>query len=134
MSDSQAIDRTVRQNDSSTLLSSRHTRCKTCRGYVDDRWYPRCHASANEVQITGTSTATKPESDVEDDLDDTLEVEVIIVRSNPMTPIPCSNSDDSSKAHSDVTEREQDQIIHNMCYECNEKVLIEMKMNGTCHG
>ena len=97
MSDSPAIDRTVRQNDGLTSLSSRHIRCETCKGYVDDRWYPRCHTSANEVQITGRSTAT---------------------------------SDDSSNGNSDATEREDEQEIFSMCYECNEKVQIQMKING----
>jgi hypothetical protein len=134
MSDSPAIDRTVRQNDGFTSLSSRHIRCETCRGYVDDRWYPRCHTSANEVQTTGTSTATRSSSDVEDDSESTLEVKVVTVRSNPMTPIPRSNSNDSSNEHSDATEREDEQEIFSMCHECNEKVPIQMKINGTCHG
>ena len=51
-----------------------------------------------------------------------------------MTPIPRSNSDDSSNGHSDATEREDEQEIFSMCYECNEKVPIQMKINGTCHG
>jgi hypothetical protein len=134
MSDSPAIDRRVRQNDGVTTLSSRHIRCETCRGYVDDRWYPRCHTSANEVHITGTSTATRSTQDDGDESESTLEVEVITVGSNSMTPIPRHNSDDNSEAYSNATEREEDQIIYSMCYECNEKVLIQMKMNGTCHG
>ena len=51
-----------------------------------------------------------------------------------MTPIPRHNSDDSSEDHSDVTESEEEKIIYSMCYDCNEKVLAQMKMNGTCHG
>ena len=38
-SEAPGIDRVVRQDDGS--LSSRHILCDTCRGYVDDQWYPR---------------------------------------------------------------------------------------------
>ena len=48
-----------------------------------------------------------------------------------MTPIPRHNSDDSSNEHSDATEGEDDQEIFSMCYECNERVPIQMKINGT---
>jgi hypothetical protein len=79
---------------------------------------------ANEDHITGTSTATRSTPDVEDDLESTLEVEVVTVGSKPMTPIPRHNSDKSSETHSDASEREEDQIIYSMCCKCNEKVLI----------
>ena len=59
---------------------------------------------------------------------------MVRVGSNLMTPIPRRNSDESSEDKSDATEREDDQIIYRYCYECDEKVLIQMKMNGTCHG
>ena len=51
-----------------------------------------------------------------------------------MTPIPRHKSDDSSNANSDATEGEDEQEIFSMCYDCNEKVLIQIKINGTCHG
>ena len=51
-----------------------------------------------------------------------------------MTPLPRHNSDDSSKANSDKTEGEDEQEIFSMCYQCNEKVPIQMKENGSCHG
>ena len=63
-----------------------------------------------------------------------IEVEVVTVRRNPMTPIPRHNSDDSSDGHSDATESEDEQEIFSMCYECNEQVPIQMKINGTCDG
>jgi hypothetical protein len=134
MSDLPAIDRKVRQNDGSTLLSSRHIRCETCRGYVDNRWYPRCYISKNEVQITGTSAEQKSTADDGECSESTLEEEVVTVRSNPMTPIPRRNSDDSSNTNSDATEGEVEQEIFSMYYECNVRVPIQMKINGTCHG
>jgi hypothetical protein len=133
-SDSPAIDRSVRQNDGSTLISSRNIQCETCREYVDDRWHPRCHTRANEVHITETSTEHKSASDDGDCSESALEVEVVTVKSNPMTPIPRHNSDDSSNGRSNATEGEDEQEIFSMCYECNERVPIQMKINGTCHG
>ena len=59
---------------------------------------------------------------------------MVTVRNDPMTPIPRHNSDDSSEKHSDATESEDDQEIFSMCYECNERVPIQMKENETCHG
>ena len=108
----------------------------TCRGYVDDRWYPRYHTRANDVQITGSSTANRPTADDGEWSDSTVEVEVKVVRvrNDPMTSLPRRNSDDSSEESSDATEGEDEQEIFSMCYECNEKVPIQMKENGTCHG
>jgi hypothetical protein len=103
-----------------------------CRGYVDDRWYLRYHARSNEVQITGVSKANKSPA-----ADENLEmsaVEVVTARNDPMTPIPRYNSDDSSERQSDATESEEDKVIFSMCYECNDKVSIQMKENETCHG
>ena len=51
-----------------------------------------------------------------------------------MTPLPRHNTDDSSEDNSDNTEGKDEQEIFSMCYECNEKVPIQMKENGTCHG
>jgi hypothetical protein len=51
-----------------------------------------------------------------------------------MTPIPRNNSDDSSNEHSDATEEEDEQKVFSMCYDFNERVPIQMKMNGTYHG
>ena len=51
-----------------------------------------------------------------------------------MTPIPRHNSDDSSEEHSEATKGEDDQEIFSMCYECDDKVPIQMKENGICHG
>jgi hypothetical protein len=47
-------------------------------------------------------------------------LEVVTVWNNPMTPIPCHNSDDSSKGKSDATEGEDEQGMFSMCYESNE--------------
>ena len=52
-SEDPSIDRVVRQHDG--RLSSRHIRCDTCRGWVDDQWYPRCHEISREAPITGVS-------------------------------------------------------------------------------
>jgi hypothetical protein len=49
--ESAAIDRTVRPIDGSTPVSSRHIICEVYRGYVDNRWYPRCHKRSIKVQI-----------------------------------------------------------------------------------
>ena len=114
----------VRLDDGSTPLSSRHIRCDTCRRYVDDRWYPRCHTRENDVQITGSSTANQPTADDGEWSDSTVEVEVVRVTNVPMTPLPRRNSDDSSEGNSDATEGEDEQEIFSMCYECNEKVSI----------
>ena len=59
----------------------------------------------------GTSTTARSTSDVDDESESTVEVEMVTVGSNPMTPIPRHNSDESSEANSDATEREEDQII-----------------------
>jgi hypothetical protein len=110
-----------------------HILCDTCRGYVDDRWYPRCHTRSNEVQITDASTTNNPTDNHGEWSDWTLEVEVVTVRRNPITPIPRHNSDDSSNGHSGATEGEDEQEIFSMCYECNEQVPIQMKINEPCH-
>ena len=91
-------------------------------GYVDDRWYPRCHTRSYEVQITEASTANKSTADDGEWLDST--VEVVTVRNDPMTPIPRHKSDDSSDERSDATEGEEDKEIFSMCYECNDKLQI----------
>ena len=46
-----------------------------------------------------------------------------------MTPIPHVNSDDS-----DGTETEDEKVIVSMCCQCGERVPIQMKENGSCHG
>jgi hypothetical protein len=98
-----------------------------CRGYVDDRWYPRCQTRSNEVQITGTSKANKWSEA------STVEVVMVIVRDDLMTPKPRQDSDDSGDGQSDTTESEEDKVIFSICYQCNDKVPIQMKKNGTCH-
>ena len=66
--------------------------------------------------------------------DSTVEVEVVRVRNDPMTPLPRHNSDDSSESNSDNTEGEDEKEIFGMCYQCNWKVPNQMKENGSCHG
>ena len=95
-SKSPAIDRTVRSTDNSVPLSSRHILCNVCRGYGDDRWYPRCHTRSYVVQITGVLTANKSTAE-EDEWSETSTVEVVTVRNKPMTPIPRHSSDNSSE-------------------------------------
>ena len=56
-------------------------------------------------------------------------VEVVRVTNNSMTPTPHVNSDDS-----DGTETEEERVIVSMCCQCGERVLIQMKENGSCHG
>ena len=56
-------------------------------------------------------------------------VEVVRVTNNAMTPIPHVNSDDS-----DGTETEDEKVIVSMCCQCGERVPIQMKENGSCHG
>jgi hypothetical protein len=53
-------------------------------------------------------------------------VEVIRVRNNSMTPIPHVNSDG--------TETEDERVIVSTCCQCNERVPIQLKENGSCHG
>ena len=60
-SENPGIDRVVRQDEG--RLSSRHIRCDTCRGWVDDRWYPRCHEISKEVPITGVSAGSQTNAD-----------------------------------------------------------------------
>jgi hypothetical protein len=129
--ESAEIDRTVRPIDASTAVSSRHIMCKVCRGCVDDRWYPRCHTRSYEVQKTEASKTNKSPADNGEWSElSTVEVEVVTARDDPMTPIPSHNSDDNS----DSTESEEDKVIYSTCYQCNDKVPIQMKKNGTCHG
>jgi L-lysine 2,3-aminomutase len=59
---------------------------------------------------------------------------VVTVRDDPMTPIPRQDSDDSNEGRSDATESDEDKDIYSMCYEYNDKLPIQMKENGTCHG
>jgi hypothetical protein len=73
-----------------------------------------------KTEIPGKSTTDKATPDDGDGSESMLEVEVVTVKSNPMTPIPRHNSDDSSNGHSDATEAEDKQEIISMCYECNE--------------
>ena len=101
---------------------------------MDDRWYPRCHTRSNEVSITGVSAGNQATADDGEWTDSTVEVEVVRVRNDPMTPLPRHNSDDSSESNSDNTEGEDEKEIFSMCYQCNEKVPIQMKENGSCHG
>ena len=122
----------MRQDDGS--LSSRHIRCDTCRGYVDDHWYSKCHARSNEVPITGVSAGKQTTADDGEWSDSTVEVKVVRVSNDPMTPLPRNNSDESSDSNSDNTEGEDLKEIFSMCYHCNEKVPIQMKENGLCHG
>ena len=56
------------------------------------------------------------------------------VSNDPMTPLPRHNSDDSSENNSDNTEGKDEQEIYSMCCQCNEKVPIQMKENGSFHG
>ena len=81
-SEAPGIDRMVRQDDGH--LSSRHIRCDTCRGWVDDRWYPRCHTRSNEVPITGVSAGNQTNADDGEWSDSTVEVEVVRVRNDLM--------------------------------------------------
>jgi hypothetical protein len=94
-----------------------------------------CRTRSNEVQIIGASKANKsPADDGEWSEASTVEVMVFTVRVDPMTPIPCYDSDESSLKRSGATEEEEDKEIFSMCYECNDKVPIQIKKNGTCHG
>ena len=122
----------VRQQDG--RLSSRHIRCDTCRGWVDERWYPRCHEISREVPVTGVSAGSQTNAEDGEWTDSTVEVDVVRVRNDPMTPLPRHNSEDSSNSSGDNTEGEDDQEIFSMCYQCNERVPIQMKENGSCHG
>ena len=108
----------MRQQDGK--VTSRHIRCDTCDGWVDDRWYPRCHEVSREAPITGVAASSQATADDEDWSDSTVEVEVVRVRNDPMTPLPRHNSDDSSTSGGDNTEGEDDQEIFSMCYQCNE--------------
>ena len=93
-------------------------------GYVDQRWHPRCH--------TTVERATPVTVEISDDSDQEQQshtvVEVVRVTNNSMTPIPHVNSDDS-----DGTETEDERVIVSMCCQCNARVPIQMKENGSCH-
>ena len=82
---------------------------------MDDRWYPRCHTRSNEVPITGVSAGNQTKADDGEWSDSTVEVEVVSVRNDPMTPLPRHNSDDSSESNSVNTEGEDDKEIFSMC-------------------
>ena len=56
-------------------------------------------------------------------------MEVVKVTNNSTTPIPHANSNDS-----DGTETEDERVLVSMCYKCNERVPMQMKENGSCHG
>ena len=60
-SEAPAVDRVVRQQNGK--VTSRHIRCDTCNGWVDDCWYPRCHEVSREVPITGVSAGSQINAD-----------------------------------------------------------------------
>jgi hypothetical protein len=77
------LDRTVH----AVGTTSRQIYCGVCRGYVDQRWHPRCHTTVERT----TSVTVEISDDSDQEQKSNTVVEVVRVTNNSMTPIPHVN-------------------------------------------